>query len=57
MNKNRVFFKGGKGYAKAIIFDNIMVNQIRNPIYIQQHYMGAPEQVNILSPLLHDHVD
>lgn len=41
--------KGGKGYAKAIIYENIIVNQTNYPVYIDQHYMRTPEKVNILS--------
>ncbi|XP_045799593.1 probable polygalacturonase At3g15720 [Trifolium pratense] len=37
-------YPGGKGYARSIIFDHIIVNQIKNPIYIQQHYMKVPEK-------------
>ncbi|WJX16290.1 galacturonan 1,4-alpha-galacturonidase [Trifolium repens] len=35
---------GGKGYVKDIIYDQIIVNNINNPIYIDQHYMRTPEK-------------
>jgi len=41
-------FKGGKGYARDIIFEDIILNQTNYPVYIDQHYMKTPEQVNII---------
>ncbi|CAJ2674987.1 unnamed protein product [Trifolium pratense] len=39
---------GGKGYVKDIIYDQIIVNQINNPIAIDQHYMRTPEKSQAL---------
>ncbi|AES59076.2 polygalacturonase/glycoside hydrolase family protein [Medicago truncatula] len=35
---------GGKGYAKHIIFEDIIINQTNYPVFIDQHYMRTPEQ-------------
>ncbi|AES59077.2 polygalacturonase [Medicago truncatula] len=35
---------GGKGYAKDIIFEDIILYQTNYPVYIDQHYMKTPEQ-------------
>ncbi|KAI5393820.1 probable polygalacturonase At3g15720 [Lathyrus oleraceus] len=35
---------GGKGYVKSVVFDHITVNEVYNPIYIDQHYMKTPEK-------------
>ncbi|CAI8605933.1 unnamed protein product [Vicia faba] len=39
---------GGKGYVKSIIFDHIIVNEVYNPIYLDQHYMRTPEKEQAL---------
>ncbi|KAL5071478.1 hypothetical protein RYX36_022365, partial [Vicia faba] len=39
---------GGKGYVKSIVFDHIIVNEVYNPIYLDQHYMRTPEKEQAL---------
>ncbi|XP_058728609.1 probable polygalacturonase At3g15720 [Vicia villosa] len=39
---------GGKGYVKSVVFDHITVNEVDNPIYLDQHYMHTPEKPDAL---------
>ncbi|XP_027333171.1 probable polygalacturonase At3g15720 [Abrus precatorius] len=39
---------GGQGYVNDVTYHNISVNQIYNPILIDQHYMRTPEKKQAL---------
>ncbi|KAL5067232.1 hypothetical protein RYX36_018119, partial [Vicia faba] len=39
---------GGRGYVKSVVYDQIIVNNVQNPIQIDQHYMGTPEKTQAL---------
>ncbi|CAI8605931.1 unnamed protein product [Vicia faba] len=39
---------GGRGYVKSVIYDQIIVNNVKNPIQIDQHYMKTPEKKEAL---------
>ena len=40
---NVTFFQGGSGYGKNIIFQNILMRNVSNPIIIDQNYCDRKE--------------
>lgn len=36
-------WQGGSGYAKNIVFKNVLMNNVTNPIIIDQHYCDQEE--------------